>query len=150
MTSVELNAAHMAGEGFQYHHLLSDFTALENLMLPMLGAAQIGERDMAARANLLLESVGLAAWRDHLATDMSGGQQQRVAVARALVMNPPLLLAAEPTGNLDSKSASGVFDLLRAVNRDNGMAILFVTHNAALAARCDRTINVVDGVLASM
>jgi lipoprotein-releasing system ATP-binding protein len=81
---------------------------------------------------------------------MSGGQQQRVAVARALVMNPPLLLAAEPTGNLDSKSASGVFDLLRAVNRDNGMAILFVTHNAALAARCDRTINVVDGVLASM
>jgi lipoprotein-releasing system ATP-binding protein len=150
MTSVELNAAHMAGEGFQYHHLLSDFTALENVMLPMLGAAQIGECDMAARANLLLESVGLAAWRDHLATDISGGQQQRVAVARALVMNPPLLLADEPTGNLDSKSASGVFDLLRAVNRDNGTAILFVTHNAALAARCDRTINVVDGVLASM
>ena len=140
---------HDIGFIFQYHHLLSGFTALENVMLPMIGAGGIGEREMTARANALLESVGLAPWRAHLATDMSGGQQQRVAVARALVMNPPLLLADEPTGNLDSKSASGVFDVLRAVNRDNGTAILFVTHNAALAARCDRTINVVDGVLAA-
>ena len=139
---------HDIGFIFQYHHLLSGFTALENVMLPMLGAGRIGEREMIARADLLLESVGLAPWRDHLATDMSGGQQQRVAVARALVMNPPLLLADEPTGNLDSKSASGVFDLLRAVNREHGTAILFVTHNATLAARCDRTINVVDGRLA--
>jgi lipoprotein-releasing system ATP-binding protein len=140
---------HDIGFIFQYHHLLSGFTAIENVMLPMLGAGHVGECQMAARANLLLESVGLAPWRDHLATDLSGGQQQRVAVARALAMNPPLLLADEPTGNLDSKSAGAVFDLLRGVNRESGTAILFVTHNSLLAARCDRTINVVDGMLAS-
>ena len=117
-------------------------------MLPMLGAGRIAEQEMADRANRLLDSVGLTPWRDHLATDMSGGQQQRVAVARALAMSPPLLLADEPTGNLDTRSAEGVFDLLRGVNRDNGTAILFVTHNAALARRCDRIINVVDGLLA--
>ena len=140
---------HNIGFIFQYHHLLSGFTALENVMMPMLGAGHVDDREMADRANRLLDGVGLTRWRDHLATDMSGGQQQRVAVARALAMNPPLLLADEPTGNLDTKSAEGVFDLLRGVNRDSGTAILFVTHNAALAARCDRIINVVDGVLAA-
>jgi lipoprotein-releasing system ATP-binding protein len=139
---------HNIGFIFQYHHLLSGFTAAENVMLPMLGAGRIDEREMADRANRLLDSVGLTPWRDHLATDMSGGQQQRVAVARALAMNPPLLLADEPTGNLDTRSAEGVFDLLRGLNRDSGTAILFVTHNAALARRCDRIINVVDGLLA--
>jgi lipoprotein-releasing system ATP-binding protein len=79
---------------------------------------------------------------------MSGGQQQRVALARALAMDPPLLLADEPTGNLDSKSADAVFGLLRRVNREHGMAVLFVTHNEALATRCDRIIKVVDGLLA--
>ena len=139
---------HNIGFIFQYHHLLSGFTAAENVMLPMLGAGRIDEQEMADRANRLLDSVGLTPWRDHLATDMSGGQQQRVAVARALAMSPPLLLADEPTGNLDTRSAEGVFDLLRGVNRDNGTAILFVTHNAALAGRCDRIINVVGGLLA--
>jgi lipoprotein-releasing system ATP-binding protein len=139
---------HNIGFIFQYHHLLSGFTAVENVMLPMLGAGGIDDQETADRANRLLDSVGLTPWRDHLATDMSGGQQQRVAVARALAMSPPLLLADEPTGNLDTRSAEGVFDLLRGVNRDNGTAILFVTHNAALAARCDRIINVVDGLLA--
>jgi lipoprotein-releasing system ATP-binding protein len=139
---------HNIGFIFQYHHLLSGFTAAENVMLPMLGAGRIDEREMADRANRLLDSVGLTPWRDHLATDTSGGQQQRVAVARALAMNPPLLLADEPTGNLDTRSAEGVFDLLRGLNRDSGTAILFVTHNAALARRCDRIINVVDGLLA--
>jgi len=140
---------HSIGFIFQYHHLLSGFTALENVMLPMLGAGHIGERERVERANSLLESVGLTPWRDHLATDMSGGQQQRVAVARALAMRPPLILADEPTGNLDTRSADGVFDLLRGVNRLSGTAILFVTHNMALAARCDRIINVVDGRLAA-
>jgi lipoprotein-releasing system ATP-binding protein len=138
---------HSIGFIFQYHHLLSGFTAAENVMLPMLGAGTFEEREMADRASRLLDGVGLTPWRDHLASDMSGGQQQRVAVARALAMNPPLLLADEPTGNLDTKSAEAVFDLLREANRDNGTAILFVTHNAALAARCDRIINVVDGLL---
>jgi lipoprotein-releasing system ATP-binding protein len=103
---------------------------------------------MAQRAGHLLERVGLTPWRDSLAGQLSGGQQQRVAVARALAMNPPLLLADEPTGNLDTKAADAVFELLREVNREHGMAVLFVTHNAALAERCDRVIRVVDGVLA--
>ena len=140
---------HNIGFVFQYHHLLSGFTALENVMLPMIGAGHLAESERLARANRLLDSVGLTPWRNNLATNMSGGQQQRVAVARSLAMNPPLLLADEPTGNLDTKSAAGVFDLLRHVNRDHGTAVLFVTHNADLAARCDRRINVVDGLLAA-
>jgi lipoprotein-releasing system ATP-binding protein len=141
---------HNIGFVFQYHCLLSGFSALENVMLPLLGAAGFPDRDMSRRAAQLLDSVGLAPWRDNLATNLSGGQQQRVAVARALAMNPPLLLADEPTGNLDSKAANGVFDLLREVNRDNGTAILFVTHNAELASRCDRIIQVVDGRIAAV
>jgi lipoprotein-releasing system ATP-binding protein len=136
---------HNIGFVFQYHHLLSAFTALENVMMPMLGNAGFPDPKMEQRAATLLDSVGLAPWRDNLANNLSGGQQQRVAVARALAMNPPLLLADEPTGNLDTKSADAVFDLLRLVNREHGMAILFVTHNAALAGRCDRTIQVIDG-----
>ena len=97
------------------------------------------------RAMDLLDSVGLSKWRDQPAGHLSGGQQQRVAVARALAMNPALLLADEPTGNLDTQSADAVFALLRAVNREHGTAILFVTHNAALAARCDAIVRVVDG-----
>ncbi|HEX7436141.1 MAG TPA: ABC transporter ATP-binding protein [Caldimonas sp.] len=138
---------HNIGFVFQYHYLLSAFTALENVMMPLLGDAGFPDEDMARRAAELLDSVGLTKWRDNLAGNMSGGQQQRVAVARALAMNPPLLLADEPTGNLDSKSADGVFELLRRVNREHGTAILFVTHNAALAARCDKIIQVVDGLL---
>ncbi len=136
---------HSIGFVFQYHHLLSAFSAVENVVLPMLGAAGRPDAAMYARAEALLEEVGLAAWRDHPANRLSGGQQQRVAVARALAMNPPVLLADEPTGNLDTKSADAVFDLLRRVNRDDGTTVLFVTHNPELAARCDKTIQVVDG-----
>jgi len=89
--------------------------------------------------------VGLTPWADNLANNMSGGQQQRVAVARALAMGPALVLADEPTGNLDTKSAGIVFDLLRKVNQEQSTAFLFVTHNEALARRCDRVIQVVDG-----
>jgi lipoprotein-releasing system ATP-binding protein len=130
---------------FQYHHLLSAFTALENVMMPMLGAAGFADAAMAQRAADLLDRVGLADRRDHLAGNLSGGQQQRVAVARALAMDPALLLADEPTGNLDTKSADSVFELLRRFNREHGMAVLFVTHNPALAQRCDKILQVIDG-----
>ncbi|MDE2300686.1 MAG: ABC transporter permease [Burkholderiales bacterium] len=132
---------------FQYHYLLSAFTALENVMMPLLGDAGFPNAAMVERAAQLLDGVGLTPWRDHLAGHLSGGQQQRVAVARALAMDPALLLADEPTGNLDSKSADAVFELLRRLNRERGTAILFVTHNATLAARCDRIIQVADGLL---
>jgi lipoprotein-releasing system ATP-binding protein len=134
---------------FQYHHLLSAFTACENVMMPMLGAAGFPGAGMRRRAEDLLERVGLGPWRDRLPGHLSGGQQQRVAVARALAMDPPLLLADEPTGNLDTVAATLVFDLLREVNRERGMAVLFVTHNAELAQRCDRIVRVVDGRIAA-
>ena len=130
---------------FQYHHLLSAFSALENVMMPLLGDAGFPSAAIERRAAGLLESVGLTRWRDQPAGHLSGGQQQRVAVARALAMNPLLLLADEPTGNLDTQSADAVFDLLRSVNREHGTSILFVTHNESIAARCDRILRVVDG-----
>ena len=132
---------------FQYHHLIGAFTALENVMMPMLGDAGFPNRAMRERAAALLQSVGLSRRRDNLATHLSGGEQQRVAVARALAMQPAVLLADEPTGNLDTKSAEVVFGLLRDVNREHGTSVLFVTHNPALAERCDRTLEVVDGVV---
>ena len=132
---------------FQYHHLISAFSALENVMMPLLGDAGFPNAAMAERAAALIDSVGLTPWRDQPASRLSGGQQQRVSVARALAMNPALLLADEPTGNLDTKSADAVFDLLRRVNREQGTSVLFVTHNPALAARCDKTIQVVDGLV---
>ncbi|MBV8502344.1 MAG: ABC transporter ATP-binding protein [Paucibacter sp.] len=132
---------------FQYHHLIGAFTALENVMMPMLGDAGFPSRAMAERARELLDSVGLSHRCDNLALHLSGGEQQRVAVARALAMKPAVLLADEPTGNLDTKSADIVFELLRQVNRAQQTAVLFVTHNAALAKRCDRTIEVVDGAI---
>ncbi|MCA2997301.1 MAG: ABC transporter ATP-binding protein [Rhodocyclaceae bacterium] len=137
--------AHEIGFVFQYHHLLSAFSAVENIMMPMLGDAGFASDAMLARAESLLGIMGLAHRRDSLATNLSGGEQQRIAVARALAMKPSLLLADEPTGNLDTKSADTVFSLIREVNRSQGMAVLFVTHNPALARRCDRIIEVIDG-----
>ena len=140
---------HSIGFVFQYHYLIPAFTAIENVMMPMLGNAGFPDNAMVERAKELLDEVGLSPWRDNLVNNLSGGQQQRVAVARALAMNPSLLLADEPTGNLDSKSAEAVFSLLRKVNREQGTAILFVTHNAGLAARCDHIVEVVDGYLSA-
>ncbi len=136
---------HNIGFVFQYHHLLTAFTARENVMMPLLGAAGFPNTAMAQHADELLDAVGLAPFRHQLAGRLSGGQQQRVAVARALAMNPAVLLADEPTGNLDSQSADAVFALLRRFNRERGTTVLFVTHNPALAERCDRTLQVVDG-----
>jgi lipoprotein-releasing system ATP-binding protein len=130
---------------FQYHYLISAFTALENVMMPMLLERGRADAAMTARARALLEQVGLLPWQDNRATNMSGGQQQRVAIARALALNPSLILADEPTGNLDTKSADGVFELMRQVNAKEGSTFLMVTHNHALAARCDRIVELVDG-----
>jgi len=136
---------HGIGFVFQYHHLITAFTALENVMMPMLGAEELASAAMRARAEALIDHVGLAAFAGQMAGNLSGGQQQRVAIARALAMAPALLLADEPTGNLDTASADEVFALLQRFNAEHGTTVLFVTHNAALAARCGRTIEVVDG-----
>jgi lipoprotein-releasing system ATP-binding protein len=136
---------HTIGFVFQYHLLISAFTARENVMMPMLVDRGFPGADLEARADRLLAQVGLEKFAGNLANNMSGGQQQRVAVARALAMSPDLVLADEPTGNLDTKSADAVFDLMRQVNRDSGTSFLLVTHNMDLARRCDRIIEVVDG-----
>jgi lipoprotein-releasing system ATP-binding protein len=136
---------HSIGFVFQYHHLISAFTALENVMMPMLLARGRPDADMRARAAALLDRVELGPWAGKRVNTLSGGQQQRVAVARALAMGPALVLADEPTGNLDTKSADTVFETMRAVNRESDAAVLFVTHNPELAARCDRTVSLVDG-----
>ena len=130
---------------FQQHMLISAFTALENVVMPMLVDRGFPSAEMTERAEALIDLVGLTDVRHHLALNMSGGQQQRIAVARALAMSPDLVLADEPTGNLDTKSANGVFELMRQANRTSGASFLIVTHNMDLARRCDRIIEVVDG-----
>ena len=133
---------------FQFHHLLPAFTATENVLLPglnALGPVTPARRD-AARA--LLRAVGLGERLDYLPTKLSGGQQQRVAIARALSLAPPLVLADEPTGNLDTHSADDIFALLRRFNVERGVAFLIVTHDRRLADRCDRIVELVDGTIA--
>lgn len=136
---------HMIGFVFQYHYLISAFTAHENVMMPMLVDRGRPDAIIERHADELLEWVELGKWRDNRASNMSGGQQQRVAIARALAMNPSLVLADEPTGNLDTVSADGVFELMRRFNKERGTTFLIVTHNHDLANRCDRIIEVVDG-----
>jgi lipoprotein-releasing system ATP-binding protein len=140
---------HSIGFVFQYHYLISAFTALENVMMPQLIENEFPNDEMRERAFTLLDQVGLAKWKDNLANNMSGGQQQRVAIARSLSMNPALILADEPTGNLDSKSADTVFEMMRRVNIASGTTFLIVTHNMGLAQRCDRIVEVVDGRIVS-
>jgi len=135
---------------FQYHYLISAFTALENVMMPLLVENEFPSEKIRERARALLHEVGLTPWENNLANNMSGGQQQRVAIARALAMNPALILADEPTGNLDTKSADQVFDMMRVVNRREGTAFLIVTHNLDLARRCDRIIELVDGRISKL
>jgi lipoprotein-releasing system ATP-binding protein len=136
---------HTIGFVFQYHYLISAFTARENVIMPMLLDQGRPNAEMEWRADELLDWVGLGKWRNNRALNMSGGQQQRVAIARALAMSPALVLADEPTGNLDTASADAVFELLRRFNREQGTTFLIVTHNHDLADRCDRVIQVVDG-----
>jgi lipoprotein-releasing system ATP-binding protein len=132
---------------FQFHHLLPEFTALENVMMPTLIDQGRITRTMRERARWLLGKVGLGDAVDKKPSALSGGMQQRVAIARALAMNPPLVLADEPTGNLDSHTADDIFALLREFNREEGSAFLLVTHDARLAAGCDRRVELMDGQL---
>jgi lipoprotein-releasing system ATP-binding protein len=134
---------------FQYHYLLPAFTTLENVMMPILAARGRADTPMRETAAALLDRVGLTPWRDHKASDISGGQQQRVAIARALAMSPTLVLADEPSGNLDTQNADAVFDLMRSVNETVGTTFLIVTHDPRLAQRCDRIVELVDGRIVS-
>ncbi len=129
---------------YQFHHLLGEFTALENVVLPQMIAGR-PRRDAESRALTLLASLGLAERRAHLPGKLSGGEQQRVAIARALANGPKVLLADEPTGNLDVVTAEAVFAELLATVRGQGVAALIATHNPALAARMDRTVTLREG-----
>jgi lipoprotein-releasing system ATP-binding protein len=134
---------------FQFHHLLPEFTALENVMLPAYAERGRPSAAMRDRAFELLQRVGLEERAHYKSLDLSGGQQQRVAIARALMQKPPLILADEPTGNLDTASATQIFDLLRQFNQEQGSALLVVTHDPRMADRCDRVVSLVDGRIAS-
>jgi len=134
---------------FQFHHLISAFTALENVLMPSMVAHGKPGAEMLDRARELLAAVGLEKFADRRPDQLSGGQQQRVAIARALVTRPSLLLADEPTGNLDTRTAAEVFKLLRQFNARFGCAVLVVTHDPRLAETCDRTITLVDGQVVS-
>lgn len=134
---------------FQFHHLIPAFTALENVLMPLMVTTGKPTSEQSLRARDLLVQVGLGGLEHRKPDQLSGGQQQRVAVARALVTRPALLLADEPTGNLDSKAASDVFQLFRNFNREFGCAMLLVTHDPRLSEQCDRTVTMVDGRIES-
>lgn len=129
---------------FQFHHLLPEFNALENVMIPGL-IARMPQSRIRKQAEAVLVSVGLEARLFHRVSTLSGGEQQRVAVARALVLNPEVLLADEPTGNLDPKSGSQVQEMLLNLNRERGLTSIIVTHNMELARALDRRVTLVDG-----
>ncbi len=129
---------------FQFHHLLPEFTALENTMMPMLISGTDREEAEKIAAGLLAD-VGLDHRLPHKPGELSGGEQQRVAIARALVMSPQLLLADEPTGNLDMKTSDEVHDILAKIHREKGITLIIVTHNERLAARMGKTVRLVDG-----
>jgi lipoprotein-releasing system ATP-binding protein len=131
---------------YQYHHLLPEFSALENVVLPQM-IAGVSRRPAAERARELLSKMGLAERTSHRPGQLSGGEQQRVAIARALANAPKLLLADEPTGNLDPHTAEHVFDELIRLAREAGLAALVATHNAELARRMDRIVRLADGRL---
>ncbi|MEE9372179.1 MAG: ABC transporter ATP-binding protein [Saprospiraceae bacterium] len=131
---------------FQFHHLLAEFSAVENVMIPAL----IGKRKedkSKKRATELLTYLGLAERLEHKPNQMSGGEQQRVAIARALINNPDIILADEPTGNLDDKISEEFFDLILQLRKDFGQTFIIVTHNKELASRCDRTLTLSQGRL---
>ena len=131
---------------FQFHFLMLEFTALENVMMPMRKLGRLAPAAMQERAQSLLEAVGLGAKTHRLGTQLSGGEQQRVAIARALANQPAILLADEPTGNLDVKNSNLVFELLTRLAKEQGQAVILVTHNPEIAQRCDLIRRMRDGV----
>jgi putative ABC transport system ATP-binding protein len=136
------------GVVFQFFQLLPTLTALENAMVPLDFSRRLPKRERAPLALHNLEQVGLSDKADHLPTELSGGEQQRVAIARALAADPPLQIGDEPTGNLDTRTAAEMLDLLRRLNND-GTTVLYVTHDLELAARAHRVVTIRDGVVAS-
>jgi len=132
---------------WQIHYLLPEFTALENVMMPLLIRGE-SHAEAASASRARLEEVGLAARTGHRAGELSGGEQQRVALARALVANPSVLLADEPTGNLDFRTGEMIFDLLTDLHRSHHLTSIFVTHNLSFARRCDRVLRLEGGTLA--
>jgi lipoprotein-releasing system ATP-binding protein len=131
---------------FQFHFLMQEFSALDNVMMPMRKLGRLSEEQMAQRARSLLGDVGLGEKTHRLATQLSGGEQQRVAVARALANQPDIILADEPTGNLDVTNSGLVFDLLTRLAKENGQAVVLVTHNPEIANRCDEIKPMRDGL----
>jgi lipoprotein-releasing system ATP-binding protein len=131
---------------FQFHHLLPEFSALENVMMPRL-ISGASKRAAAEQAGVLLQRVGLAPRREHRPGELSGGEQQRVALARALVNAPQLLLADEPTGNLDERTGAEMHKLIRRLQQEDGLTAVIVTHNTQLAAQCDRVLRLENGQL---
>ncbi len=131
---------------YQFHHLLPEFSAEENICLPQM-IAGVSKTTAAKRAAELLELIGLSQRKAHRPTQLSGGEQQRVAIARALANRPAILIADEPTGNLDPHTSAHVFAVLQDIVRHEGLGLLMATHNHELAARMDRTIRINDGVL---
>jgi len=129
---------------FQFHHLLPEFNAVENTLMPAL-IARMSRKEAEGRAEVILTKVGLKTRLTHRVGELSGGEQQRVAIARALVMSPKLLLADEPTGNLDMTTGDGIVELLVNLNRSEGLTMVIVTHNQRLAQRMSRQIELVDG-----
>jgi lipoprotein-releasing system ATP-binding protein len=134
---------------FQFHHLIEAFTALDNVLMPLMVAKGRPDAEALDRARGLLAAVGLSDQAAKKPSQLSGGQQQRVAIARALITRPALLLADEPTGNLDTKTAASVFELFRRFNSEFGCAVLIVTHDPRLSETCDRTVTLVDGLIVS-
>ena len=131
---------------YQFHHLMADFTALENVMMPML-IGQQNKTEAQDRAEQILSAVGLQHRISHRPSALSGGERQRVAIARALVNNPALVLADEPTGNLDHKTTESIFELIQQLNQEKQIAFLLVTHDLNLAEKLNRRLIMQDGVL---
>ncbi|MCI0469953.1 MAG: ABC transporter ATP-binding protein [Nitrospirae bacterium] len=143
----------MVGFVFQFHYLLPEFTAIENVMMPgLISRSQKievrGQREFYEKAEALLSELDVCKRKDHKPGELSGGEQQRVAVARALIMEPKVVFADEPTGNLDTVTGDGLFRMLMDINQKSGITFIVVTHNESLSKRCHRTLEMVDGRLA--